>query len=309
MTIREQLESLQKLSGLTQTELATHLGVTFAALNRWINGKAMPRPKMQEKIEALYKEYSGEKQIPETTLEAKKQLVEATGKKHKNVLNEILDNPDIRDQFYLSLTYNSNRIEGSTLSEDDTAAILFQNAALPNKSLVEQLEAKTHQAALQYLFEYIDDKKPIDEELILKLHGILMNAIRPDAGLYRNHAVRIMGTHVGTANYQKVQELMKKLLRDIRQSDADAIAHIANIQSRFEKIHPFGDGNGRIGRLLMHAMALRENLAPVVVLQEKRRLYVAYLNKAQMKNDQSLLENFVCDAILQGYRILERRQN
>ena len=56
----------------------------------------------------------------------------------------------------------------------------------------------------------------------------------------------------------------------------------------------------------MHAMALRANRAPVVILQEKRRLYGAYLNKAQMKDDQSLLEDFVCDAILEGYRILER---
>jgi Fic family protein len=132
-----------------------------------------------------------------------------------------------------------------------------------------------------------------------------MNAIRSDAGVYRNHGVRIMGTHVPTANYQKVPELMKELVRDIKPS-ADAVAHIANIHSRFEKIHPFGDGNGRIGRLLMHAMALRENLAPVVVLQEKCRLYAAYLNKAQMKDDQSLLEDFVCDAILEGYNILER---
>lgn len=306
MTIQEQLQNLQKLSGLTQAQLAVRLGVTFAALNRWINGKAIPRPKMQEKIDTLYKEYSGEKQIPETALEAKKQLVAATGKNHKNVLKEILDNPDIRDQFYLSLTYNSNRIEGSTLSEGDTAAILFQNAALPNKSLVEQLEAKNHQAALQYLFEHLNTKKPIDEELILKLHSILMNAIRSDAGVYRNHGVRIMGTHVPTANHQKVPELMKELVRDIKQSETDVMAHIANVHSRFEKIHPVGDGNGRIGRLLMHAMALSENLPPVVVLQEKRRLYAAYLNKAQMKDDQSLLEDFVCDAILEGYKILER---
>ena len=305
MNIREQLESLQKLSGLTQTELAVRLGVTFAALNRWINGQATPRPKMREKIETLYKEYSGEKQIPATVIEAKKQLVAATGKKHKNVLKEILDNPDTRDQFYLSLTYNSNRIEGSTLSEGDTAAILFQNAALPNKSLVEQLEAKNHQAALRYVFEHLIAKNAINEGLILKLHSILMNAIRSDAGVYRNHSVRIMGTHVPTANHQRVPELMKKLVRDIR-PDRDTIAHIANIHSRFEKIHPFADGNGRIGRLLMQAMALRENLAPVVVLQEKRRLYAAYLNKAQMKDDQSLLEDFVCDAIMEGYRILER---
>lgn len=306
MTTKEQLQLLQKLSGLTQAKLASRLGVTFAALNRWVNGKAVPRPKAQTKISELYKEYSGEKQIPETVLEAKKQLVIKTSNGHRDVVKEILDNPDIRDQFYLSLTYNSNSIEGSTLSEGETAAVLFRNAALSNKSLVEQLEAKNHQAALEFLFGHIDQKRSLDEELILKLHNILMNAIRSDAGMYRNHGVRIMGTYVPTANYLKVPELMKELVKDIRRKVSDSIAHISDIHSRFEKIHPFGDGNGRVGRLLMHAMALRSNLAPVVVLQEKRRLYAAYLNRAQVKNDQSLLEDFVCDCVLEGYRILER---
>src|SRR3989338_3670072 len=176
MTIKQKLQLILKLSGLTQQELARHLGVTFAALNRWINGRAVPRPRAQEKIDKLYKEYSGEKQIPETVLEAKKSMVLQKAKAHKNVLKEILNNPDIQDQFYLSLTYNSNRIEGSTLSEGETAAILFENAALPNKTLVEQLEAKNHQAALEYLFRHLAEKKSLNEDLILKLHSILMNA-------------------------------------------------------------------------------------------------------------------------------------
>ncbi|MBI4396732.1 MAG: Fic family protein [Elusimicrobia bacterium] len=298
MTTQEQLQLLLKLSGLTQAELAARLGVTFAAFNRWVNGKAVPRPKARAAIDELYKEYSGEKQIPATALEAKKGLVFQKRKAHRNVLKGILDNPDIRDQFYLSLTYNSNRIEGSTLSENETAAVLFHNAALPDKSLVEQLEAKNHQAALAYLFQYMADKKPLDEALILKLHGILMNAVRPDAGNYRHHGVRIMGTFVPT--------LVEKLVEDINRKTDDRIAHIADVHSRFEKIHPFSDGNGRIGRLLMHAMALKTDLSPVVVLQEKKRFYVTYLNKAQMKDDFSLLEDFLCDGLLEGYRIVER---
>lgn len=307
MTIKQKLELILKLSGLTQQELAGRLGVTFAALNRWINGKAVPRPKAQEKIDELYKEYSGEKQVPETIIEAKKVIIFKKQKDHTNVIKKILDNPDIRDQFFLSLTYNSNRIEGSTLSENETAAIMFQNVVLPNKALVEQLEVKNHQAALQYLFQYLAEDKLLDEELILKLHSILMNAIKPDAGNYRYHGVRIMGTDIPTANYLKVPELVKELVKDMTKKTKDIFGQIADIHSRFEKIHPFSDGNGRIGRLLMHAMSLNENLPPVVILQEKRQLYATYLNKAQMKDDLSLLEDFICDAILEGYCILERK--
>ena len=306
LKIQEKLQLILKLSGLTQQELAGRLDVTFAALNRWINSKAVPRPKAREKIDELYQEYSGEKQIPETILEAKKSIIFQKQKSHTNVLKEILNNSDIRDQFYLSLTYNSNRIEGSTLSENETAAIMFQNAVLPDKALVEQLEVKNHQAALQYLFQYLAEAKPINEELILKLHSILMNAIKSDAGNYRYHGVRIMGTDVPTANYLKIPEIMKELVKDINKKPNDIFGQIAYIHSRFEKIHPFSDGNGRIGRLLMQVMSLSENLAPVVILQEKRQLYTVYLNKAQMKDDLSLLEDFVCDAVLEGYRILER---
>jgi len=144
----------------------------------------------------------------------------------------------------------------------------------------------------------------------MKLHGILMNAIRPDAGGYRNHGVRIAGANVPTANYVKVPDLMKALMADVGKKKAtqDTIRRIASIHARFETIHPFGDGNGRIGRLLMHAMALRENLPPAVILQENRRLYITYLNKAQIKDDLTLFTDFICDAILAGYVIVERRE-
>lgn len=307
MTTSEKLRMTMQYSGLTQAELAYRLEVTFAALNRWINEKAVPRAGALAKIDELYKEYSGEKQIPATVLIAKQELIAQKQKHRPHILEEILENPDIRDQFYLSLTYHSNRIEGSTLSENETAAILFQNAALPNKSLTEQLEAKNHQAALTYLFEYMLAKKPLNESLVLKLHSILMNAIRDDAGAYRNHGVRIMGTTVPTANYVKVPALMKELAHDLAGGAKNSIEKMAVIHARFEQIHPFADGNGRLGRLIMHAMALRVNLPPPVIVQEKRRLYISYLNKAQTKDDVSLLTDFVCDAILDGYRIVGRR--
>ncbi len=307
MNIREKLQLILKLSGLTQTELARRLGVTFAALNRWLNEKAIPRKKAQEKIDELYKEYTGEKHISKTALAAKKRIVLKKKKEHKSVLKEIVDNPDIRDQFYLSLTYHSNRIEGSSLSENDTAAILFENAALPNKSLVEQLEAKNHQAVLEYLFGYLVSGKPLNENLILKLHSMLMNAIRSDAGIWRNHGVRILGTNVPTANYLKIPALMTELIRGANHGLKDTIANVSSVHSRFEQIHPFADGNGRVGRLLIHAMLLKTNLPPAVIKQEKKRLYIACLNKAQLKGDASLLEDFICDAVLDGYEILERK--
>ncbi len=307
MTIRQKLRLLQQLSSLTQEDLADKLGVTFAAFNRWINSKAQPRPKAQERIDELYRRYSGQGHIPTDIRDAKKTILFKKCSKHPRPLHTILHYPDIHDQFVLALTYHSNRIEGSTLSKQETAAVLFDNASLPHKSLTEQLEAKNHQAALEYLFAFSLKNKPLNETLILKLHGILMNGIRSDAGVYRNHAVRIVGAHIPTANFLKIPFLMKELVRSIQRHTQDTIAHMTTVHARFEQIHPFSDGNGRVGRLLIHAMALRSKLPPAVIRQEQRRFYMRYLEKAQLENDDSLLEDFLCDAFLEGYAILERR--
>lgn len=307
MKVSDQLKLIQRLSGLTQERLAQELGVSFVTLNSWINGRSTPRAKAQERIDALYRTYTGQKVVPQNVLDAKKLTITKKANDYRNILVTILKNPDIRDQLTLLLTYNTNSIEGSTLTEPETAAILFDNVALPHKSLVEQLEAKNHQAALQALWKHLSDRQPIDETLIQRLHAMLMNGIRDDAGLYRRHAVRIAGANVPTANYLKVPLLMEEINRDLRLSPKDVVQHIASLHSRFEQIHPFSDGNGRIGRLLMCAMALSRNFPPPIVKQDLKRLYYAYLNKAQQTGDTSLLEDFICDAIFFGHDVIERK--
>ncbi|MBU4141626.1 Fic family protein [Patescibacteria group bacterium] len=306
MTIRQKLEIIQKMLGLTQTKLAEKFGVSFVAFNSWWTGKAVPRPKMQKAIDDLFLEVTGQKIIPIDILMAKKQGLFQKSTEHK-IITEILDNPDIRDQFILKLTYHSNSIEGSTLTEPDTAAVLFDNVAIPDKSLTEQLEAKNHQTALNYLFNHVAKKGSINEELVLKLHSIFMNGVRPDAGLYRRHAVRITGVNLPTANYLKVPELMPAVIAEASNVTEDIIGASAKTHSRFEQIHPFSDGNGRVGRLLLNAMLLRANFAPAIIRQEQKQLYYAYLFKAQTKNDQSQLEDFLCDAVIDGFKILERK--
>ena len=306
MSTRQKLEVIKRMLGLTQTKLAERFGVSFVTFNSWWNDKSTPRPKMQVAIDELFLEVTGQKVIPADQLTAKKQSLWQKSGKHKSVINEILNNPDIRDQFILKLTYHSNRIEGSTLSEPDTVAIIFDNVALPDKSLAEQLEAKNHQTALNYLFDYVAKKKRINEELVLKLHSILMNGIRPDAGMYRAHAVRILGVHLPTANHMSISKLMPKVMAQAARKMKDVIAASASVHSGFEKIHPFSDGNGRVGRLLMSAMLLSANFAPAIIRQENKQLYYTYLYKAQTTEDQSQLEDFFCDAVVDGFNILER---
>ncbi|TRZ78408.1 Fic family protein [bacterium] len=307
MTIRQKLEIIQKTLGLTQTKIAEKFSVSFVAFNSWWTGKSIPRPKMQKAIDELFLEVTGQKIIPTDELIAKKQVLSKKSNQYKNIVSEILNNPDIRDQFVLKLTYHSNSIEGSTLTEADTAAVLFDNEAISNKSLTEQLEAKNHQTALNYLLDYIIKKGIINEKLVLKLHSILMNGIQSDAGLYRRHAVRIISVSLPTANYLKIPDLIPVLIKEASKKAKDIISLSAKTHSQFEKIHPFSDGNGRIGRLLLTAMLLKSNFAPAIIHQEQKRLYYNYLFKTQTKDDQSQLEDFFCDAVIDGFNILERR--
>lgn len=306
MTIRQKLEIIQNRLGLTQTKLALKLGVSFVTFNSWWNDKSKPRAKALSAIDVLFLEVTGQKIIPTDQLTAKKEVLSKQSYQHKSIIDEILNHPDIRDQFILKLTYHSNSIEGSTLTEPDTAAVLFDNVALPNKSLTEQLEAKNHQTALNYLFDFVSKKGKIDESLVLRLHSILMNGIRPDAGSYRNHGVRITGVDLPTANHMSIHKLIPEILALIDNRTKDIIFLSAKVHAKFEQIHPFSDGNGRIGRLLMNAMLLSANFAPAVIHQENKRLYYTYLYKAQTKEDYSQLENFLCDAIGDGFKILER---
>lgn len=306
MTTKQKLTVIQKRLDLTQTKLAEKFGVSFVAFNNWWNEKSAPRPKAQTLIDELFLEVTGKKIIAAEVLKEKNQSLQKASAKHKNILKEILSHQDIREQFILKLTYHSNSIEGSTLTEPETAAIIFDNVALPDKTLTEQLEAKNHQAALNYLFTYLSEGKKINEALILKLHSILMNGVRPDAGNYRRHAVRILGVNLPTANYLRIPNLMPEVATLAAKKTKETIKDCAAVHSRFEQIHPFSDGNGRVGRLLMTAMLLQANLPPAVIDQNKKQFYYVYLLKAQTGDDQSQLENFLYDAAFEGLKILER---
>ena len=133
-----------------------------------------------------------------------------------------------------------------------------------------------------------------------------MNGIHSDAGFYRRHGVRIIGANVPTANYVKIPYLMEELVKSIYEKTENIVYHVAVIHSNFEKIHPFGDGNGRVGRLIMSAMLLKENIPPCIIIQKEKHKYYSCLNKAQLNDDFTFLEEFILDGILDGYKVLTR---
>ena len=306
MTYADKLKTLQKLTEKTQTELAGLLDVSFPTLNSWLNAKSTPRKRQLEKIDLLYQEFTGVEKIDDSELAQKKQQIARLQKTSPNPLKLIASRKDLYDTFVLELTYHTNNIEGSTFSEPEVKAVLFDNAVIPDKTVVEHQEAKNHQAALANLFQRLNnnDEEPITENDIKKLHSILMNGIYPNAGQYRNHAVKIAGSRVVTANHLKIEELMKIYIKNINKKPTNIFSHLAETHAQFEQIHPFSDGNGRIGRLLMHSVAIRHGLPPISIKREKKQAYYTYLERAQTKNELAFLESFLCDSILESYKLL-----
>ncbi len=302
MNYSKQLKAILDASGWTQEELAKQLGVSFVTLNSWVNAKSKPRKRALESIRILYFDVLGDDNLDVGYLEELKKKIE-----HLNIkLAQITENKEVLDRLILYLTYHTNVIEGSTMTLDDTREVLFENRTLTNRTQIEQAEARNHKAALVWLLGALQSKSfVIDEGLIKGLHLRLMNGIIENAGLYRNHSVRIMGAHVTVANHLKVPELVYELLTKINAKAKEEVTEkLSETHAIFEKIHPFSDGNGRVGRLLMLAQALQRGIVPPLVLKERRQAYYKYLELAQTQDNVMPLQLFIAESMVAANDLL-----
>lgn len=163
------------------------------------------------------------------------------------------------------MVYNSNAIENSTLTLEDTEDILIRNQIRTDHEIREIYEAKNLASAIEYLMD--NPEKEISVELILNLHKTLLTNIRDDiAGRFRSGRewVRV-GTHIG-ANPEFVNGLMYEVVENYNSDDGGYfLDKIAYFHAEFENIHPFGDGNGRIGRLLTNEQLDMLGLPPIII--------------------------------------------
>lgn len=278
-----QLGALLQTAGLTQGELARRLGVTHAALSRWLHGRAAPHPKRRVAIAALYKTLVGFK--PLKAGERAQLLAKARSMRRPALWERIRRNTDLLEELLLEHTYNSNAIEGSTLSKKETEAVIFDKSRLPNKSLVEHLEAVNHAAVLRDIFLR---KYPsvITEGLIRQLHQALLQGIRQDAGEYAVHQRVIRGVSIALTHPKDIPEEMRGLLTTWRRAvkRGMTVADVASFHTTFELIHPFGDGNGRVGRLVMLIQLLAADHPPVVIENSRKAEYYEVLEYAQRQS-------------------------
>lgn len=297
------LRRLLAAGPLSQSELAGRLGVTFAALNRWLNGHASPRPAKLKAIEKLYRERVGYPSITEA--ESSRVTRRADRFRITGLWEKIAGNEKLQEDLLLEHTYNSTAIEGTTFTKNETKMVIFGKTAIPGKSLVEHLEVTNHAAVLRGVFRgrY---PKTVTEALIRQLHQDLMQGIREDAGDYSKRRRVIAGVHIALTHPKDIPEEMRGLLADWRREPAKkTLREIGRFHARFELIHPFADGNGRVGRLVMAIQCMGSGLPPVVIENARKAEYYDVLEYAQRKSEWPFI-GFLADEMERTGQILRK---
>ncbi|MFC1224901.1 Fic family protein [Pedobacter sp. BG31] len=210
----------------------------------------------------------------------------------------------IREDLTLEWTYNSNSIEGNTLSLKETQMVLQEGITVKGKSLREHFEAYNHEKAIDYLYTLVNKDYTLRSIDILSLHGLVLRSIEDDyAGRLRNGGVRIVGANFTPPSANKVSDLLDQLITFINDNPlglSDII--LASIfHHKLVWIHPFFDGNGRTVRLAMNLLLMRRGFPPAIILKNDRKKYYEALNQANKGNYHKL-----CLLMLQA---LERSLN
>lgn len=196
---------------------------------------------------------------------------------------ELVKNLD--EWFRIELTYNSNAIEGNTLTRRETATIVEKGLTVEGKTLNEQLEAVNHAKAWDLVKQLAEKKRAeITEQDVLAIHTRILHGIDDtNAGRYRTVSVRISGSEVILPNYLKVPDLMSEFIRWLTGENADHPAKIAaDAHYKLVSIHPFADGNGRAARLLNDLLLQQAGFPPALVRNEVRNAYIGAIEKAQL---------------------------
>lgn len=190
----------------------------------------------------------------------------------------------LQKQFEIEMTYNSNAIEGNRLTLKETLLVLNEGITVKNRSLKEHLEAKDHYEALEFLSDLVAHHRrhTVSEHLVRTLHALVVkDTFRQEAGKYRLGEVRISGSTHRPPSAQDVPHEMKEMIRAFSISSKDhPVARAARLHHRFVHIHPFTDGNGRTGRLLMNVLLMQEGYPLAVILKNDRKRYYDALSKA-----------------------------
>jgi len=216
----------------------------------------------------------------------------------------------LREEFVIEFTYNSNAIEGSTLTLKETAMVL-EGLTVDQRPLKDHLDAVGHRDAFLYVQDIATKELELSEYVIKNIHSLVLMNRPNDRGVYRSIPVRIVGAYTEPVQPYLIGEKMNELIinNEERKKSMHIIERIARFHLEFEGIHPFIDGNGRTGRLVLNLELIRNGYPPINVKFTDRKRYYDAFDAFYRENNPgemiSLIAEYVEERLDEYMRILE----
>ena len=196
----------------------------------------------------------------------------------------------LNEEFIVEYTYNSNAIEGNTLTLRETDLVL-RGLTIDRKPLKDHMEAVGHKEAFDFVSELVKDNVPISESIIKQIHYLVLADKKEDRGVYRRVPVRIMGAQHEPVQPYLIESKMEHLLHNFAESTEHIVTKLARFHIEFEGIHPFIDGNGRTGRLLVNLELMKAGYPPIDIKFTDRIAYYNAFDEYHVKHNLSAMEN------------------
>ncbi|MEZ6855021.1 Fic family protein [Halodesulfovibrio aestuarii] len=194
----------------------------------------------------------------------------------------------LKEYYRIGLTYSSNALEGSSLTESETKVIIEDGLTIGGKSIKEHMEVLGHSEAFSFIHD-IASSELLSEEDLLKIHNLVYGRVDKDqAGTYRNKRIFLSGSKYSFPKPAEVQPLMTEFFSKLptMRKELHPVVFAAQAHKEFVFIHPFVDGNGRVGRLLMNLLLIQAGHLITIIPPVLRSEYIASLEKAHTDDSE-----------------------
>ena len=227
-------------------------------------------------------------------IDKKKKIIEEKRPLPKNTLKSI------REKLFLDWTYNSNAIEGNTLTLSETKVVLEDGITIGGKTLKEHLEVVNHKEAIMYMEDIIKDNESLSERQIKNIHHLILKGIDDEnAGRYRKEKVVISGAEHTPPDPFIVPDKMEALINWYYEDGQKmhTVERASRLHTDLVKIHPFIDGNGRTARVLLNFELIKDGYPIVIIKNEDRAKYYESLDKAHIAGDYDDFMKLVSESL------------
>ncbi|MDD3922525.1 MAG: Fic family protein [Endomicrobiaceae bacterium] len=308
MDIGNKLKEYRESKNMTQKEIADIIEVKPATISKYESGTLEPNIETLKKLCEVFDVTLDE------LVKDKKDILDIN---RINILEVLREQKELKlkgNLYYntqIAFTYNTNHIEGSTLTEEqtryiyETNTVLFESNTIANVNDI--IETTNHFKLIDYMLDIADKK--LTENIIKEFHRILKEGTldsRKDwfnVGQYKNLPNTV--GDIKTSTPQNVEKDMQKLLQWYNDIKTVTIKDIIEFHAKFEKIHPFQDGNGRIGRLIIFKECLKNSIIPFIILDKDKLFYYRGLKEYQLNKEKGYLIDTCLNAQDQYIKMVE----